>query len=221
MKHYFFGIIAVAILLGAGCSKEVVPVTPDGEEQIDVPFTSQAPEGNWSEPWQNACEETSIVMIDAFFEGGELTKEEAKKRIQAIFDEKRATVGDSFDESMNTIATIIEEADLGWSVELVEDPSLEDMKGYLEAGYPLIVPVYARELSNPYYGGAGPDYHVMIVSGYDDEKGVFITKDPGTSHGDNLSFSYDELYGAIHDYLGTDDYTSGPRRILVAKPDTE
>lgn len=27
---------------------------------LAVPFTSQAPTGDWSEPWQNACEEASF-----------------------------------------------------------------------------------------------------------------------------------------------------------------
>lgn len=202
----------------AGCSLGSNPPseTPDGGEELDVPFTSQAPEGNWAEPWQNACEETSIVMVDAFFGGDELSKRDASQRIKDIFAEKKKIAGDSFDESMSTIASVIHEADLGWEAQVVESPTLDDMKSYLEAGNPIIAPVYARALNNPYYQGAGPDYHVLVISGYDDEAGEFIVQDPGTSQGASLRFPYQEFYDAIHDYLGTDNYTDGPKRMLVA-----
>ena len=33
---------------------------------LSVPFTSQAPEQNWDEPWQDACEEAAVLMLDAY-----------------------------------------------------------------------------------------------------------------------------------------------------------
>ena len=47
-------------------------------EDLEVPFTSQSPDGNWSEPWQNACEETSILMVDNFYQDENLNIEEEK-----------------------------------------------------------------------------------------------------------------------------------------------
>lgn len=215
---YYTPLVAFCCLFMTGCGAPPGPPTdsPDGNEALDVPFTSQAPEGNWAEPWQNACEETSIVMVDAFFDGDELSKRDASQRIKEIFAEKKKVAGDSFDESMSTIASVIHEAELGWEVILVENPTVEDMTSYLEAGNPIIAPVYARELDNPYYPGEGPDYHVVVVTGYDDVTGEFIVHDPGTSRGESLRFVYQEFYDAIHDYLGTDNYTDGPKRMLVA-----
>jgi hypothetical protein len=135
---------------------------------------------------------------------------------RTIFAEKKKVAGDSFDESMSTIASVIHEAELGWEVILVEHPTIEEMTSYLEAGNPIIAPVYARELDNPYYPGEGPDYHVVVVTGYDDVTGEFLVHDPGTARGESLRFAYQEFYDAIHDYLGTDNYTDGPKRILVA-----
>jgi hypothetical protein len=87
---YTLSLLACMLLI-AGCSLGSSPPseTPDGGEALDVPFTSQAPEGNWAEPWQNACEETSIVMVDAFFDGDELSKRDASQRIKDYICRKK------------------------------------------------------------------------------------------------------------------------------------
>ena len=38
-------------------------------KNLPVPFTSQAPAGVWTQPWQDACEEAAIVMVDHFYRG--------------------------------------------------------------------------------------------------------------------------------------------------------
>jgi hypothetical protein len=60
------GALLVAAAAGAG-SRALYNRPP--KQQLDVPFTSQAPAGNWLEPWQNACEETSVIMVTNFFKG--------------------------------------------------------------------------------------------------------------------------------------------------------
>jgi len=40
---------------------------------LSIPFTSQAPEKNWAEPWQDACEEASLLMLDAYYKGYNLS----------------------------------------------------------------------------------------------------------------------------------------------------
>src|SRR5574344_487542 len=39
---------------------------PD-QHQITAPFVQQAPEKNWDEPWQDACEEASLLTVDYFY----------------------------------------------------------------------------------------------------------------------------------------------------------
>lgn len=191
-------------------------VIEDGED-LNVPFTSQAPEKNWYEPWLNACEEASILMVDAFYEGDDvLTVEEAKHQILDIFVVKEKEIDKSLDESLETMIVLIDELNVGWKGVIKEAPSLRDMKFELENNRPFIVPVYAPELSNPYYTGGGPDYHVMVVKGYDLEKEVFIVNDPGTQFGESLEFSYDVLMRSIHD-LNQDDYDAGRKRVLFTE----
>lgn len=210
--------LTLALVFGllAACEAAEEPV--DSGENLDVPFTSQAPERNWQEPWLNACEETSILMVDLYYEAeGEPSTEEAKQRILEIVEGKRQAIDPSLDESLETIAQLIEELELDWRVEIVEDPTLEDMLEELENERPIIVPVYAPELNNPYYSGGGPDYHVMVLTGYNQETQSFIINDPGTQYGDELSFTYETLMDSIHD-LRPEDYDGGAKRVLYTSP---
>jgi len=68
----------IAIILIVALKKNKLKTPGPIEKEISVPFTSQAPEGNWQEPWQNACEEASIVMIQNFYKDEGLTVEKAR-----------------------------------------------------------------------------------------------------------------------------------------------
>ncbi|MEK7073007.1 MAG: C39 family peptidase [Patescibacteria group bacterium] len=83
-------------------------------------------------------------------------------------------------------------------------------------GHPIIVPVYAPALKNPHYENGGPDYHVLVLTGYDDTDGVFIVNDPGTKDGEGLRFPYDTFMSAIHD-LDLENYVAGKKAVLFTK----
>lgn len=205
--------IGLILLFAAGLYRILPP-----NAHVDVPFTSQAPEGVWTEPWQNACEEASIIMIDNFYKGDTLTKDKARAEILKIFDIKTETVGPSKDESMETIAAIINTSDLNWNAKVVDNPTVGDIKNELANHRPVIAPVYAPLLENAPYTEGGIDYHVVVITGYDDETGEFITHDPGTQRGEDVRYGYENFYNAINDFLTTKDYTAGPTRVLFTSP---
>jgi hypothetical protein len=205
--HLLIG--AALLLIGAGCGKP----TPPPQAQIDVPFTSQAPEGNWAEPWQNACEETTIYMVSSFYAEDDIRRDEAVKRIREIFKVKNAEFSASKDESLATIQQLIEELGLPWKADIVENPTVDDLKAELAAGRPIIVPVYAPDLGNHRY-----KYHVMVLTGYDDETGEFIVNDPGTQGGEGQRYKYDTFMGAIHDLSNPSD-GSGKKAVLFTWQD--
>ncbi len=184
---------------------------------LPVPFTSQAPSGNWAEPWQNACEETSILMINNFYEGDESTIAEAKREILNIFTIKNNDLGQSKDESMEKISELINLTKLNWKARVVVNPTLEQMKQEIAEQRPIMAPVYAPDLDDTPYPGAGPDYHVLVISGYDDEAGEFIVQDPGSSKGKDNRYNYEDFYDAIHDYLNTTDYREGRKAVLFTE----
>lgn len=206
MKNLFLA----SILLLAGCGG------PPPAAEIDVPFTAQAPEGDWSQPWQDACEETSIYMVASFYADDAIRREEATARIRQILAAKEETFSPSKDESLETIAGIIEELDVPWRAELKENPTADDLKAELAAGRPVIVPVYAPELENPHYGTYGPRYHVLVLTGYDDAAGEFIVNDPGTKSGDGLRFPQQRFLDAIHD-LNPADKAAGRKAVLFTR----
>lgn len=208
------GLLAVAAIF---IFKRVAPILPISKK-IVVPFTSQAPQGNWQEPWQNACEEASIVMIQNFYKDEGLTPEKARQQILAVFTLKKTTAPASKDESIERIVEIINSGNLNWQARVVNDPDLTAMKDELAANHPIIAPVYAPLLNNPNYTSPGPSYHVIVITGYDDAKGEFITNDPGTEEGKSYRYPYQVLLGAIHDYLANKDYTAGAKRVLFTKP---
>lgn len=189
-------------------------ILPTSKENI-VPFTSQAPDGNWLEPWQNACEEASIVMIQNFYIDEDLTIEQARQQILAVFQLKKETAEASKDESLERIAEIINSGNFIWKARVVNDPSLAEIKSELAANHPIIAPVYAPLLYNPDYTSPGPLYHVIIITGYDDASGEFIANDPGSEQGKDNRYAYDVLLTAIHDYLANKNYTAGAKPTLI------
>lgn len=206
-KPRFAAFAACLLLVGAGCSKP----TPPPSANVDVPFTSQAPEGNWAEPWQNACEETSIYMISSFYNDDPIKRDEAVKKIREIFKVKHENFAASKDESLATMQQLIIDLELPWSSEIVTNPTVDDLKAELAAGRPIIVPVYAPDLENYNY-----KYHVMVLTGYDDVEGVFIVNDPGTRGGEARKFKYDVFMNAIHD-LDAKTVSEGSRSVLFTK----
>jgi len=205
-------LLLLAALALAGCGK------PPSSAAIEVPFTSQAPTGDWSQPWQDACEETSIYMVSSFYAGDAIKRDEAVRRIREILQVKDEKIRVSKDESLATIAQLIDDLDLPWTVRLVADPTAEDLKTELAAGRPIIVPVYAPALGNPYYVKPAPDYHVLVLTGYDDKDGVFVVNDPGTKSGQGLRFPYARFMGAIHD-LDPKDPRAGRKAVLFTEVD--
>lgn len=220
-KFFLTSSVFLMFFILAGCQKETVITSEAGSqekdrENLEVPFTSQAPEENWNEPWQNACEETAIVMVNAFYKEDELNLEEAKKKILEVYNAKKDQIQVSKDESVDTIVEMINRLELSFHAQAVSNPTHADLIGEIDAGRPVILPVFAPELKNPYYGEEGPDYHVIVLVGYDEHKKVFIVNDPGTEKGQGLEFSYEVLMEAIHD-LDPKNYQEGEKKVVFTE----
>ncbi len=218
-------IVAVVVIICAAATallspfnsnkNKVIEASPE-VKNLNVPFSSQAPEGNWSEPWQNACEETSIIMATNFYKDKPLTREEAKQQILQVFAVKNKEFGTSKDESMERIAEVVNAAQLGWKAEVSVNPELNAIKKEIAANRPVIAPIDAQLL----VGSPVADtvkYHVLVISGYDDKTEEFIVQDPGTKSGKNDRYGYDNFYKAINDYLPGSS-PSGRRAVLFTSP---
>jgi len=163
---------------------------------LEVPFQSQAPFGDWSQPYQDGCEEASIVMVKRFLENKPLSREEMKSEIDLSVKWQVDNWGDHRDiDAEDTLKLANEHFDLPGNI--LRDYDLDLLKKYISSGTPIIVPTAGRLLGNPNYTGAGPEYHMLVIVGYNNESGVFITNDPGTRKGESYIYSYQTLLDAI------------------------
>ena len=183
---------------------------------LAVPFTSQAPDGDWSEPWQNACEEASLYMVHEYYagrEGGVIPVAEAKKALLSIVAFENGAFGDYLDTTAAQTALIAEQFYGVSKVELKDYPTVDYLKEQLAAGRPILVPAAGRELGNPNFVAPGPLYHMFVLRGY--TKDGFITNDPGTRKGEGYIYPFKTLMAAIHDWNGGDVYSGQPTVIVV------
>ncbi|MFP4514788.1 MAG: C39 family peptidase [Parcubacteria group bacterium] len=173
---------------------------------IEVPFISQAPFGDWSDPrLQDACEEASVFMAMKWIEGESISATEAREEFFDISKFEEENYGSYKDTSAkDTLERIIKGYYNYNKAELKYNFSLEDIITELDNGNLIIVPTNGQDLNNPYYSGAGPERHMLVIKGYDRGSNEFITNDPGTRHGADFRFSFDNLYNSIRDYPSGD-----------------
>jgi hypothetical protein len=99
--------------------------------------------------------------------------------------------------------------------EVVEDPSVEDLKKHIVAGYPVIVPTAGRMLGNPNFTGEGPLYHALVLKGFTET--TFVTNDPGTRRGADYQYDFETVMNAMHDWNGG-DVENGAKVVVVVYP---
>lgn len=184
---------------------------------LEAPFTSQAPEGDWLYPWQDTCEEASILMAAYYWQNKDLTLTSAKNELLAMVEYENSNFG-SYHDTDAMMTKQLGEDFYNLKIDLLSEPTIEQMKSFLAAGYLIIAPLAGRLLSNPYFTPPGPSYHMLLIRGYDDESQEFITNDPGTKRGAGWRYSYATILNALHDWQGADEtIEEGGRRILIIK----
>jgi len=185
---------------------------------LAVAFTPQAPRGTWGEPYQEGCEEASIYMVSQFFEGtpaGRINVDTADEALLSIVSFEQELFGYYEDTNVEQTA-VLAEMMFGYTGELIENPTVDDIKAQLVAGRPVLVPSAGRLLGNPYFTAPGPIYHMLVIRGYTD--GKFIVNDPGTSHGEAYLYDFDTIMNAMHDWNNRGEITQGRKVVLVLNP---
>lgn len=188
-----------------------VPSIPPSMNLV-VPFTSQAPERDWSQPWQDACEEAVVLMLDSYEKGYPLSIAKSKSEIlrMVAWEEARGW-GLSIDvEQIRQLLTYV--VGSRRNIRIVENPAIDDLKAFVAAGHPIYVVADGRALQNPHFRNGGPEYHTLLIRGYTPDG--FITNDPGTRLGENYFYRYDILMNAIHDW-NDGDVKNGRRVVIV------
>jgi len=186
---------------------------------LAVPFTSQAPHSNWDLPYQEACEEASVYMVHEYYEDtpeGAINADVADAELLRIVEFEESLFGFFKDTTADQTAIFTSQL-YGYSrVDVIENPTVQDIKAHIAAGRPVIVPAAGQQLGNPYFTQPGPLYHMLVVRGY--TQTGFITNDPGTRHGEGYVYRFDVLMRAMHDWNGG-DVQNGKKVILVIYPE--
>ena len=139
-----------------------------------------------------------MIMAHKYFKDAGLSPHIMEQEILSLI-KWETDQGYSVDVTAVETATILHDH-FGLSATVVTDVSTDMIKRKLSAGKLIIVPAAGRELDNPFFTSPGPIYHMLVIRGYDESSGEFITNDPGTKRGEGYRYRYQTLLSAVHDW---------------------
>jgi hypothetical protein len=184
---------------------------------LDVPWISQAPHSNWDMPYQEACEEASMIMVNGFYELKDaITPDQADDEILKLVAYENKVRGDYKDTDAQETAKIIKDYYGYKDVRVLPFKTDDDIKNIIGRGYPVIIPFSGKDLQNPNYRNGGPLFHMLVVKGYTND-GYFITDDPGTRKGKDYVYTLSRIVEAAHDWNGG-DVANGRKLMIVVMP---
>jgi hypothetical protein len=204
-------------------NKPVAPVMNLSKVFLTVPYINESPDGSWTGPWKNACEEASMTMVDKYYYGlSSVTVKDAMKMMNTLFAFQNNIWGSNADSDTARTLRIIEENTI-YNATIIEKPTILQIQKELQGKRPVIVPLYGFDLGNkniPFVPAPrGTSYHMIVIIGYDDVTKEFITNDTGdTKAGPSHRYSYDVLMNAIHDYSFVTRHADGPARAIFTYP---
>lgn len=187
------------------------------ELNLEVPFLLQAPKQNWVAPFEDACEEASLLMVNAYYKerGHGWTADEGEKDILEVVAYEDTTYGYNKDTTANDVAHTAT-GHFGFAKAQVIEANEFNIKNMLNMGYPIIIPADGKLLKNPNFRNGGPEYHMLVIKGYNAD-GSWVTNDPGTRKGADYVYPHDRLLNAIHDF-NADGMELGAKVMVVILP---
>lgn len=178
---------------------------------LDVQFYPQAPFANWDMPYQEACEEASVLLAMNYIRDRRVSRAEFDEGLLQIVEFEMSRFGAFEHTNVEETASIITEYFNYSDVQVLDDPSEHDIQREIARGRLVLVPLAGQLLKNPYFTAPGPVYHFLVIKGY--TKTHFITHDVGTRRGENYTYPFQSIMENIYDYA--EPITDGRRRVLV------
>lgn len=191
-----------------------VPSSLPTKHSLVMSFTSQAPFADWSDLYNEACEEASLIMAEHYITGKGFTKATADAEIVALINWETEN-GYSYDVNIAQLSEIAK-AYYGRNTQVFTgtEVTADKIKELLNQNHPVIIPAAGQLLGNPNFRGDGPPYHMLVIRGYDDK--YFYTNDPGTRNGENYKYEKQTLLNAIHDWTGDKStIQSGQKAMMI------
>jgi hypothetical protein len=167
--------------------------------EIKMQFASQAPYGNWDQPYQDACEEASIIIDRYYLDKLNLTKDIMNEQILAMVDWQMKNWGGHSDLPSEKTLELAQNF-YGINGQVIYNYDVDLIKQKIADGIPVLIPADGRKLNNPNFKNGGPEYHMLVIKGYDSKN--FITNDPGTRKGEGYVYPYDIILNSIKNPSG-------------------
>jgi len=186
---------------------------------IKTAFVQQAPEKNWDEPWQDACEEASLLTVDYFYKNiNSVTTEENRDAILKMIEFEN-TQNFTNDMTISQMVVVAQQY-LNYQTKTIDNPTIEEIKKFISQDIPVIVTANGKILyeENKHFNSGGPYYHSLVILGFDDSKQQFTVHDVGTRSGAYFKYSYNLLMESIHDFPDSnkkEDINNGEKRVLI------
>lgn len=214
----------VGFTVGGEAPRPAQPVKPAPKPTdvvLDVPYISETPEGIFSGPWKNACEEASIAMVEKYYLGEKTVSIlEAKSFMEALFNIEDRIWGSNANSDTYRIAYLVNNYS-SFRATIKDNPTLQDIKNELDQNHPVITPNYGFGLKNPNipFAPSGSSYHTEVIIGYNDATREFIVNDSGDSrNGAGDRYDYDLFMNTIKDYDYATNKVIGPMRAVFTYP---
>lgn len=191
------------------------PVIPE-KAYLEVPFFCQAPMTN-DESWKihhASCEEAALlqaVYYDKNIKEVDLAKVDRTLQDMIVWQEKNFGVHKDIHADSIKILMMSFFGYTTDEIRIIRKASIYEIKEQVALGFPVIAPTYGRWLKNPFYKQPGPEYHMVTVIGYTEDR--IITNDVGTKRGKDFSYPLDIFKNSM-DKEGGDVLVIQPMRIM-------
>ncbi len=195
------------------------------EKILDVNFYSQFPLdlASWvkyDEPYQNFCEEASLLNWYYYLIWKKPNLEKYNKdllRLREIQDlildwwYKHSSLQDTL---KILIAFQDEKTKVFW--EILKNPTIQDIKENINKRNVIIAPLYWKWLSNPYFKWWWPIYHNLLIKWYTEQN--FIVNEVWISKWDWFKYNQNEIMKNIHNFEQKkypDNFQEWKKEILI------
>lgn len=168
---------------------------------LPIPFTTQAPDGNWA--GNEDCEETSVIMANAYLTGNTaatISPADAIAAINNIVQWENTNIQTNANTGAADTAKMAEGVE-GIKAQVLSNYNELQLKQALAKKEVVLLPIDATKLNNPNYAQPPPTYHMVVLRGYTGD--TFYINDPGLNQGDNNAYSFATLQAAGADWNNT------------------
>ena len=167
---------------------------------IKVPYTDQAPLGNWDAAHEDYCEAAAMLMYGAFMQGDRrdvIPPSEADRRMSQLVAWERQSWPGVLNLPLSDVAQV--GAHFYNATPVLDDATLPNIERALAAGHPVIIPLMTHgapggQKINQYYGTLNV-YHVLLITGYGPN--YLVTNDAGIGLGENWRYTWTVLSAAM------------------------